>query len=57
MTEMMALPKNWRFRTNWRGKIILQRLKRWWHPYYEWEYCWVDANLKDLKVFFEEQEP
>lgn len=51
----MRLPEQWRFRTNWRGKVILQR--RWRKPGYfpgDWVYFWEDAGVEDLQVFFEE---
>lgn len=51
----MKLPDNWRFRTNWRGKVILQRRFRYPSRFpgsFDW--VWEDARVEDLKVFFEE---
>lgn len=52
---MTKLPDGWRFRTNWRGKVILQRRYR--VPgcmIGVWEIEWCDARVQDLQVFFEE---
>lgn len=44
---------NYQFRTNWRGKLILQRLKytrdNWGDKYYYWQ----DASTQDLKDYYE----
>lgn len=51
----MKLPDNWRFRTNWRGKVVLQRRFRELGGYPgDWVLVWRDARVEDLKVFFEE---
>lgn len=47
---------NWRFRVNWRGKLILQR-RRMMLAYLatSWkEYRWYDANVTDLADFYRE---
>ena len=51
----MTLPDGWRFRVNWRGKLILQRRFRFfsWHPM-DWVIRWRDADVEDLKVIFGE---
>jgi hypothetical protein len=45
---------NYQFRTNWRGKLILQRLRyrrdRWGDKYG----CWQDATTQDLKDYYEQ---
>lgn len=42
----------WRYRTNWRGKVILQYGYTGWHPYYGSGYWyWRDAKLSNLLVF------
>jgi hypothetical protein len=45
---------NYQFRTNWRGKLILQRKfharDKWGDKYYYWQ----DANTTDLKHYYEQ---
>lgn len=44
---------DWRFRTNWRGKIILQRSYR--APSNmrgDWVICWRDATTADLGDYY-----
>jgi hypothetical protein len=46
---------NWRFRTNWRGKLILQRRVRELAPVgpsLEWVSKWRDATAKDLAGYY-----
>lgn len=51
----MKLPDNWRFRSTWRGKVILQRRFRVPGTFPgDWDLVWRDARVEDLKVFFEE---
>jgi hypothetical protein len=51
----VILPDKWRFRTNWRGKVILQRRFRVPASFPGgWDVIWLDACVQDLKVFFEE---
>jgi hypothetical protein len=52
----MTLPDDWRFRTNWRGKLILQRRVRTLIPVgprCDWVLKWRDADVEDLRVLFE----
>ncbi len=46
--------KNYQFRTNWRGKLILQRQlytrSSWGDKYYYWR----DATTQDLKDYYEQ---
>jgi hypothetical protein len=46
--------KHYRFRTNWRGKLILQRLYTWRGPYGDPECEWCDATVQDLKDYYAE---
>jgi hypothetical protein len=45
---------NYQFRTNWRGRLILQRRDTyrfvWGDPYYRWR----DATVEDLKDYYEQ---
>lgn len=45
---------NYRFRANWRGKLILQRL----HTYRDqWggpEHLWLDADAGDLRDYYQQ---
>lgn len=48
---------NWRFRTNWRGKLILQRrirTMRMLGPSVEPGFEWRDATSKDLGFYYAE---
>lgn len=46
--------KNYRFRTNWRGKLILQRRVKYYNiNMYMWDYYWRDATSKDLQDYYE----
>ena len=46
--------KNYQFRTNWRGKLVLQcqdyRRDQWGDKCY----CWRDATTQDLKDYYEQ---
>jgi hypothetical protein len=46
--------KNYQFRTNWRGQLVLQRLDsdrdRWGDKYNYWR----DATTQDLKDYYEQ---
>ena len=46
--------KNYQFRTNWRGKLVLQcqdyRRDQWGDKYYYWR----DATATDLKDYYEQ---
>jgi len=47
--------KRWRYRVNFFGKVILQRMYR--KPignYGDWEYFWKDAKSTNLTEFFED---
>lgn len=46
--------KRYQFRTNWRGKLILQRLYTWRGPYGDPECEWRDAQTSDLKNYYEQ---
>lgn len=49
------MPDGWRYRTNWRGKVILQRRYRTLAgPPMYWEMKWYDAQVKDLFDFYED---
>lgn len=49
------MPDGWRYRTNWRGKVILQRRYRTLaDPPMYWEMKWRDADVKDLFDFYED---
>jgi hypothetical protein len=48
---MLKLPNNFRFRRNWRGKLILQKKvrKTAFDTYESWEYdAWIDADWTDV---------
>jgi hypothetical protein len=52
---MNQLPSGWRFRTNWRGQMILQRRHRELGGYPgDWILVWRDATVEDLHVLFSE---
>jgi hypothetical protein len=45
---------NYQFRTNWRGKLILQRQ---WYSRDKWgdkQYYWTDATVSDLKEYYQQ---
>lgn len=46
--------KNYQFRTNWRGQLILQRQVSYRTGYGDREYRWRDANTQDLKDYYEQ---
>lgn len=46
--------KRYQFRTNWRGKLILQRLYTWRGPLGDPECEWRDATTEDLKDYYEQ---
>lgn len=46
--------KRYQFRTNWRGKQILQRLYTWRGPYGDPECEWQDAKTSDLRDYYEQ---
>lgn len=48
------MTNKWRFRVNWRGKVILQRLHKMRTGQYMdwWEYKWYDATSTDLADFY-----
>ena len=43
----------YRFRTNWRGKLILQRLNTYRDQWGGPEQLWEDADAGDLKDYYE----
>ncbi len=50
----MKLPSDFRFRTTWRGKLILQKRHLYRsHPYGDPYYKWCDATIEDIGVLFE----
>jgi len=53
-TELGADMKRYQFRTNWRGKLILQRLYTWRGPYGDPEGEWRDAQTSDLKDYYQQ---
>jgi hypothetical protein len=49
------MPDGWRYRTNWRGKVILQRRYRTLDDYpMFWKMKWYDAQVEDLFDFYED---
>jgi hypothetical protein len=50
---MNNLPSGWRFRTNWRGQLVLQRQERVWMGR-DWSLLWRDAVIQDLNILFKE---
>jgi hypothetical protein len=46
--------KNYRFRTNWRGQLILQRLHTYRDQFGGPDPLWEDATAKDLKNYYEQ---
>ena len=46
---------DYRFRTNWRGKLILQRRIKYYNiNMYMHDYLWRDATVEDLKHYYAE---
>lgn len=45
---------NYRFRTNWRGQLILQRLHTYRDQFGGPDRLWEDADTKDLKDYYEQ---
>ncbi len=58
MSENTNMKKCWRFRTSWRGKLILQRCVSYSYSTYsivsDFAGDWRDATAKDLLIFHEE---
>jgi hypothetical protein len=51
----MEKQTDWRLRTNWRGKLILQRRVRTFSmfgPSGEWVLVWRDASTEDLLDYY-----
>lgn len=46
--------KNYQFRTNWRGKLILQRLVKYRDQFGGPDFEWEDATTQDLKDYYAE---
>lgn len=46
--------KNYQFRTNWRGKLILQRLIKYRDQFGGPDFQWRDATTQDLKDYYEQ---
>jgi hypothetical protein len=46
--------KNYRFRTNWRGKLVLQRLHKYRDQWGGPDFRWEDATIQDLKDYYEQ---
>lgn len=42
----------WRFRTNWRGKLILQRSYRAYGGFGDFYIAWMDATTEDLGEYY-----
>lgn len=54
----MSNINEWRFRTNWRGKLILQRKVKeleFLGPSVDFVWKWRDANTEDLGDFYARQ--
>lgn len=45
---------NYRFRSNWRGKLILQRLYTYRDQYGSPDRLWEDADAGDLRDYYEQ---
>ena len=45
---------NYRFRSNWRGKLILQRLIKYRDQFGGPDFQWCDADAGDLKDYYEQ---
>lgn len=53
------MPEGWRFRSGWRGKLILQRLHHWkaydGYSFDSWDASdWLDATTEDIHEFLKE---
>ena len=46
--------KNYQFRTNWRGQLVLQRLHWYRNQWGDKNYVWEDATTTDLKDYYEQ---
>jgi hypothetical protein len=45
---------NYQFRTNWRGKLILQRQRSFRDKWGDKQYYWTDATISDLKDYYQQ---
>jgi hypothetical protein len=45
---------NYQFRTNWRGKLVLQRLIKYRDQFGDPKFQWEDATTQDLKDYYEQ---
>jgi hypothetical protein len=45
---------NYQFRTNWRGKLILQRQRYSRDKWGDKQYYWADATISDLKDYYQQ---
>ena len=45
---------NYRFRSNWRGKLILQRLVKYRDQFGGPDFQWCDADAGDLKDYYQQ---
>jgi hypothetical protein len=46
--------KNYQFRTNWRGKLVLQRQQYILDKWGDKQYYWTDATVSDLKEYYQQ---
>lgn len=54
LTELGVNMHNYRFRTNWRGKLILQRLNTYRDQWGGPDRLWEDATTQDLKDYYKQ---
>lgn len=48
---------SWRFRTNWQGKLVLQRQVKYYNiRMYMHDYYWRDAKTQDLQDYYNEHQ-
>ena len=48
---------SWRFRTNWQGKLVLQRQVKYYNiRMYMHDYYWRDAKTEDLQDYYNEHQ-
>jgi hypothetical protein len=45
---------NYQFRTNWRGKLVLQRQQYILDKWGDKQYYWTDATVSDLKEYYQQ---
>lgn len=53
-TQISKQMTKFQFRSNWRGKLILQRLVKYRDQFGGPDYQWCDANVSDLKIYYQQ---